>query len=1296
MSTKFLTRYKLDLSGTLPDNLINNELRYINNVKEQIFLTDFGPFYKETLIITQNGLPIPTTDYSVYGYVKEPTERSGKEVATIIQLTNPTILGELRLSYQMVGGEYINKTGALIEHLKTLNLDEKTVDFNHILGKPLQYRPIDHKEDGRYLIGMEYVIETIDGLKQLIQHNDLDRIKALIDGLDDKFNYIQSKTSNLSLTLAQKLDNISNVQLNITKEDLGLELVDDLPLAATGDIAQYPTTNEVYITPFNISQMLNNITNRKGSVAHGNSNDVLNQLAKSNDLNSNETWFYATPMGTGTNVLWIDGIFKATLMGIHESGGVGFYMDSETGVPMHKIVGLNEANEEVGVLRRQHRFNLDNKVIYTPFKEYPVDASGNTYITLDDLMGYRGDRAVRLVDSWFYTHTGDVVLDGNYVRVNLNEQINILQGVGKGTINVGNLESLNNTVTAITMVGTYLNHSTLVDRAGYSPNIIVEATKNGDYSEFNTSLTNEPIKVNVNLNFKYENGNQLTTVGVGKHLAVGDTEILSKPNLTPNLEDKAITYGKIANTKPGFKPMDVWTHGATLNYLINKNQNKLINDGNVNLGYGVSNLVELDNLGSLVTGGNGLTLTGSGPNGWYHSKNTIDGISDLMGNVWERLAGVYVNEDKLYIAPDSGVYSESAYIDKGNIKDYGNVYRYTLEPELITPPRFDNVRHTHAFGDYWFYTTNYETAHLVDKLTGTKADLFKPVEYGRILDSFVGRQAVYVVYTQGIIAYTAKDIYNIFNHRLVRTGEYDVYGLIGDNIFHAKDDVITRYPTLIMGHNTTGEIIQPSKYSRTQLHLEAGVYSLLSQTKEGELIKLPLDLSGVNLSELVVLHNTDINTNLPVLSIKDNSNQYTFSVMSDNVTLITDITPLTPVGYRTTSKVDVFNTGNLFTKVTLSTDSFSNDTEYTIIKTDLVDPTKNNGIAYVSKQMNFEGILTLGDGVLLLKQDNIPYISYDNGHNFIKLNNPAFLRAFTEYKYSDGKNIHLQDGSYLSFERSGLFGVDTNITKDLVDNLTLGTLDPLNIRDVDLSLIDSNLGTIVSVADNIVITHNVDTIYLVDVQRETFKVLATGTTTPTNIVVNVYDSKVAYIDTGVLYYSDNLGLSYTTHTLPAGIIKLALTTDYIFYASANKIYCLDGTVVKSLDLNGVGNDNWDDVIYHMNILPLTNLHIFIKFEGEFITSVDMMIYSLKGTPYSTADGNVIKTYLAYSNNVSKLQPNTLKILYDAKITLPANGGKGYLKVGGSYLTPEANAFTLDFTDDGLAKPDVGYRIKYVS
>jgi hypothetical protein len=65
------------------------------------------------------------------------------------------------------------------------------------------------------------------------------------------------------------------------------------------------------------------------------------------------------------------------------------------------------------------------------------------------------------------------------------------------------------------------------------------------------------------------------------------------------------------------------------------------------------------------TAGTGRTKTGTGPISWSHD-GTESGVHDLVGNVWEWLTGMKLDDGKILLAPDNNIdLAESGWLDTG-------------------------------------------------------------------------------------------------------------------------------------------------------------------------------------------------------------------------------------------------------------------------------------------------------------------------------------------------------------------------------------------------------------------------------------------------------------------------------------------------------------------------------------------------------------------------------------------------------------------------------------------------------
>ncbi|WP_459412792.1 hypothetical protein [Marinobacter shengliensis] len=141
-------------------------------------------------------------------------------------------------------------------------------------------------------------------------------------------------------------------------------------------------------------------------------------------------------------------------------------------------------------------------------------------------------------------------------------------------------------------------------------------------------------------------------------------EAVSQPGLAPGVSinyDQARSACQAAGN--GFDLMTIWDWAAiSLWCMANGFQPR----GNTNHGRHHDNRWETgtrqDNGVPGDSAGVGNTLTGSGPAQWRHDQ-TMAGIADMVGNVWEWLAGMKMVDARVFLSPDNAIPSESGYSD---------------------------------------------------------------------------------------------------------------------------------------------------------------------------------------------------------------------------------------------------------------------------------------------------------------------------------------------------------------------------------------------------------------------------------------------------------------------------------------------------------------------------------------------------------------------------------------------------------------------------------------------------------
>jgi len=160
-------------------------------------------------------------------------------------------------------------------------------------------------------------------------------------------------------------------------------------------------------------------------------------------------------------------------------------------------------------------------------------------------------------------------------------------------------------------------------------------------------------------------GSEDAEIWVGAYqAAIINGEAVSQPGLEPRVSidyDAARSACQAAGA--GFDMMTIWDWAAISLWCM---ANGFEPRGNTNHGRHHDNRWETgtrqDNGVPGDSSGVGNTLTGSGPAQWRHDQ-TMAGIADMVGNVWEWLSGMKMVDARVFLSPDNAIPSESGYSD---------------------------------------------------------------------------------------------------------------------------------------------------------------------------------------------------------------------------------------------------------------------------------------------------------------------------------------------------------------------------------------------------------------------------------------------------------------------------------------------------------------------------------------------------------------------------------------------------------------------------------------------------------
>jgi hypothetical protein len=158
-STPIVLRYPLDPTGSNPNNLVTGEIQTMPARTVRAIAPDYGAFYSDSLVITDNATNqvLTASQYYAAEMYSLPSYEFGQEICSIIMITDPTVSSSVSLQYQCLGGEYQTAQTAIIQQIYNLNLDDRPAAWPAIIGKPDAFPPSAHLHDAGDLYGFEYV-----------------------------------------------------------------------------------------------------------------------------------------------------------------------------------------------------------------------------------------------------------------------------------------------------------------------------------------------------------------------------------------------------------------------------------------------------------------------------------------------------------------------------------------------------------------------------------------------------------------------------------------------------------------------------------------------------------------------------------------------------------------------------------------------------------------------------------------------------------------------------------------------------------------------------------------------------------------------------------------------------------------------------------------------------------------------------------------------------------------------------------------------------------------------------------
>lgn len=119
-----LVRYPEDYSGINPNNKIIDEVKpLLSDKRYRAAAPAYGPFFAESIIVHDNGnnrLLVRGVDYNCAELLQNASIKTGKEIYNLIIVDTNLVSSNIRMTYQILGGNWQFNAEAIISLYETL------------------------------------------------------------------------------------------------------------------------------------------------------------------------------------------------------------------------------------------------------------------------------------------------------------------------------------------------------------------------------------------------------------------------------------------------------------------------------------------------------------------------------------------------------------------------------------------------------------------------------------------------------------------------------------------------------------------------------------------------------------------------------------------------------------------------------------------------------------------------------------------------------------------------------------------------------------------------------------------------------------------------------------------------------------------------------------------------------------------------------------------------------------------------------------------------------------------------
>lgn len=183
------TTHALDLTGIDGNNLVLNEPHILpTGLDLRAFMTDYGPFYKEGLVVkdSSSGATLTSDKYDLSDLETDITIKTGKEVFKTVIIKDSSVSDNILITYQVVGGDYERLSANTIDLLNQAMNSDRPVDWVDVLNKPQLYPASSHLHLLQDVKGFGPFVTALDRIVNAISVSNLPLYQHIVDWVKNR------------------------------------------------------------------------------------------------------------------------------------------------------------------------------------------------------------------------------------------------------------------------------------------------------------------------------------------------------------------------------------------------------------------------------------------------------------------------------------------------------------------------------------------------------------------------------------------------------------------------------------------------------------------------------------------------------------------------------------------------------------------------------------------------------------------------------------------------------------------------------------------------------------------------------------------------------------------------------------------------------------------------------------------------------------------------------------------------------------------------------------------------------